>query len=94
MLFCAATFGSNVGPLRGMHLNWTLHVICRLRYEPGTFVAHHAGLGTSKERYERIADELQDPAVGLAPLASPRLNTEQLLCLSLSCFDLLSSVQS
>lgn len=34
----------------------------RLRYEPGTFVAHHAGLGTSKERYERIADELQDPA--------------------------------
>lgn len=34
----------------------------RLRYEPGTFVAHHAGWGSGRERYDRIADELQDPA--------------------------------
>lgn len=33
----------------------------RLRYEDGTFVAHYAGWGSSAERYERIADELQDP---------------------------------
>lgn len=33
----------------------------RLRYESGTFVAHYAGWGSSRERYERIADELDDP---------------------------------
>ncbi|KAL0045273.1 hypothetical protein WJX82_002436 [Trebouxia sp. C0006] len=33
----------------------------RLRYEPGTFVAHYAGWGSSRERYDRIADELDDP---------------------------------
>ena len=39
------------------------YLLCRLRYEPGTFVAHHAGWGSGKERYDRIADELQDPNV-------------------------------
>lgn len=33
----------------------------RLRYQPGTFVAHHAGYGPSTVRYDRIADELADP---------------------------------
>lgn len=87
MLFYAATFGSNVGPLCGMHPTWTLYVVCRLRYEPGTFVAHHAGLGTSQERYERIADELQDPAVSGAPWL-------QLLCFTLCRHSLLRSVQN
>ena len=40
-------------------------VLSRLRYEDGTFVAHYAGWGSSGERYERIADELQDPSVSL-----------------------------
>ena len=45
-----------------------VHVLCRLRYEAGTFVAHHAGWGSGKERYDRIADELEDPAVSAAPV--------------------------
>ena len=37
--------------------------LCRLRYEPGTFIAHYAGWDASPVRYARIASELADPAV-------------------------------
>ncbi len=41
----------------------TAMCVVRLRYEPGTFISHHAGWGHGGERYDRIADELQDPEV-------------------------------
>lgn len=41
----------------------SVHISSRLRYEPGTFIAHYAGWGPSTERYARIADEIVDPAV-------------------------------
>ena len=31
-------------------------------------MAHHAGWGSGKERYDRIADELEDPAVSAVPV--------------------------
>ena len=51
--------------LHDLYIKLTVY---RLRYEPGTFIAHYAGWGPSPERYARIAAEIADTSV--SPLAT------------------------